>query len=703
MRRVLLLALLLAGAARAQEAQPLPEALQPYAERLARDKVVVTGERFRQVFSPYIGSELPVFVTSDSILAAYHVLFEESVVRLERARAARLAPALATLRAGLEPARKDFALPAGQLDAAERRARLVLDVALCLLGEAPPAADAALVTAEVARVEAAEGSAKPAWLGAPDPGFLALDYARFRPRGFYDRSEALQRYFRAVAWLQAIPFRVKHDEEYLGMLLLARALAWWAEDRAGFHRREACRAVLAGYPELLGPGDDPTLLQIDELCRPFDAEELAKERARHLKYRARAVNDQLALEPDGPSLRILPAARLPDAVLFQRTTSPERPLPQGLEVCAGLGSEWARARLDETTAARVDGLGGGGLYGGYLGCLRELLDAPEPDAPAFLRGDAWQAKSCQTALAGWAQLRHTWTLQARVTVCYSGLSSTEPGYVEPDPDFFGRLGRLAGWSREVLEAGGAFDPAMDRQELASGVQRFASWWRRHVEDRPVVRGSAGDAGGWLLAQQVLNALDLSAPDDPKELDTWLRGVERLTQELTDPKTPLAPEVQEVLSGLRPDLGRLWGRFERVCLRLEVLAHKQLRGVAFDNEERRFLEGYGELLGTLMFYDGNAYLNPRDDAPRVVEVFVNPVAGQRLHVGTGRARALYVLYPVGEGEVLCRGAVLPYFEFPHAEPLTDSEWKELLDGDARPAPPAWAASVLADAPPGPVGK
>ena len=45
------------------------------------------NETFKQVFSAYIGSPLPVFVTSDSVLNAYHVLLEESIRRMETARA----------------------------------------------------------------------------------------------------------------------------------------------------------------------------------------------------------------------------------------------------------------------------------------------------------------------------------------------------------------------------------------------------------------------------------------------------------------------------------------------------------------------------------------------------------------------------------------------------------------------------------------
>ena len=76
--------------------------------------------------------------------------------------------------------------------------------------------------------------------------------------------------------------------------------------------------------------------------------------------------------------------------------------------------------------AQIDGckalFSAGSLYCDYLRCLEALLAAPEPGAPAFMSSKAWQIKSCQTALSGWAQLRHTWTLQAKQTVEYLGLT-----------------------------------------------------------------------------------------------------------------------------------------------------------------------------------------------------------------------------------------------------------------------------------------
>src|SRR5262249_3734084 len=139
---------------------------------------------------------------------------------------------LLALGKGLERAGKDLKGDARLLAAARKRAAVFLGTARALLDAKALPGDPALrdlVRQEVKRVVAARGVSKPAWLGKPDPAFVALDYSRFRPRGFYAKSPALERYFRAVSWLQAIPFRLEKDEEFAALLLLARAYRALAE------------------------------------------------------------------------------------------------------------------------------------------------------------------------------------------------------------------------------------------------------------------------------------------------------------------------------------------------------------------------------------------------------------------------------------------------------------------------------------------
>src|SRR5262249_40559535 len=275
--------------------------------------------------------KVPVFITTDSLLNGFHVLFEESVYRLEQAQARKLPGILERLSKGLDRAGKQFKGDPRLLTAARERAHVFLATARHLLDARALPEDAALrelVQQEAQRIIAARGKVKPAWLGPPDPGFLTVDYSRFQPRGFYTRSPLLQRHFRAVSWLQAIPFRLDNDEELAAFFLLNRAFrdldAKRDPEKENFWR---------AYRTFLGTEDDWDLPSASVLPKEISKDglnEVRKEyRNRTVQFGMPEINDQLRfapLSPDGKleiAFRFLSAYRLPDGVLFQRTMKPE--------------------------------------------------------------------------------------------------------------------------------------------------------------------------------------------------------------------------------------------------------------------------------------------------------------------------------------------------------------------------------------------
>jgi hypothetical protein len=688
-------------------------------ERLGKQKLLIGPHSYKQAFTPYLGKDLPLFVTADSLLNGYHVLYEESVLRLETAQAQRL-PERA--RALWEALRKDGLQLDGKPDlaaAARQRARLVIGVALELLGDKAAHSDATLtplIEEEARHVLAAAGSGKPKWLGPPDEGFVALDYTRYQPRGFYTRNEQLKRYFRAVAWLQSIPFRADKDEELLAALVLGTSV----RSTEGLHQKwlPACHR----YQEFAGVEDDWDLLMMESVAEGVGQEgwvngwpartarrdeprldlggkDLDKIRAALVKHAAEqkngpALNDQLAFPPHDSGqaapveFRVLSASRLPDAVLFQHTTDPrsfKRALPEGLEVCALLGSSFARERLGGKNAGEllkvIDGsqrlLAGTSLYCDYLKCLEALLAPPEPDAPALFASEAWRAKGCQTALAGWAQLRHTWVLQGKQNVHYLSAVSPPAGFVEPNPEFYARLGELARRTSQLLEDYQALGPPLT--DLADKLRLAA---KINESDKPL---------------QDWSPREVSAVETVMFLPVGRGDLTTLASQLERGELPADPDLRKALVRAGLDIAEHWERLARLCDRLEMLAHKQLRGAAFNARDEAFLRHYGIELARIMLYEGNSYLTPEDDAPRIVDVFTDAKAGRVLEVGIGRPRALFLLYPVEGEEVLCRGAVLPYHEFAHPARLDDASWKGLLDSGEPPNPPSWLQPILSAAP------
>lgn len=149
-----------------------------------------------------------------------------------------------------------------------------------------------------------------------------------------------------------------------------------------------------------------------------------------------------------------------------------------------------------------------------------------------------------------------------------------------------------------------------------------------------------------------------------------------------------PPVHESVLRMR------WEILDRLCRRLESLAHKQLRREPWTQEEEHFLRNYGEDLGAVMGYLGNSWLVPGDDAPRWVEVYGDPNTDRSLAVGVGRARRIHVLYPWQGYEILCQGAVTPYYEYQSKDRLTDAEWMTLLDSPQAPPMPDWIQPFVA---------
>jgi len=715
--------------------------------QLEKDGLLIGAKEFRQSFEPYIDNDVPVFITSDAVLHAFHILFEESLARVEAANVSKLEALLSRIIGKLPAVVKETKGVPDIRAAASRRAEVMLKTALRLLGRMAQGSSAAterIIAAQVKEIEAATGTRKPEWLGPPDEGFVALDFTRYAPRGLYARSAVMQRYFRSVSWLQSVPFRVLVAEEYVAARLIGRAarlsqppMAWSYAQREPF---------LESWAALAGERDDHSLMELlndgggDEGLSFDDAADLRKSqehRAEKMRQqRQTEVNDTLRYPPGHPDItappeyRLLSAVALPDAVMMQRTSllpgnSGQR-YPDPLEVAAGLGSTFAADSLKASlpadvwagVAPGVEWLGAGArgpsLYNAWLDCMGELVNAPEPDAPDFLRGEAWQRKSCQTVLASWAQMRHAFILQAKTHQFFAGLTELPPGFVEPDPEFFRKLGELCTQCLAVFSDAGAFndnteagilDELYRAKEEADRVSKLDDpfvpfneqtalhrLWSRLREsfslpEEPEYpeRGEANEAQ-WEKMEKA-HARTIAAYHG--RLRDFITGVIRKLEAAAPVERAALLAKMHLME--ETSFASRWQGLARICGRAQSIAHRQLRKTPLTGEEREFIKAFGFALASAMFYDGNSYQAPRDDAPRIADVFSGPEG--HLHAATGRPRILYVHYPWGNGALLCVGAVLPFYECKHGpERLTDDAWMNRLN-TAAPEPPAWVKPVL----------
>lgn len=149
---------------------------------LEKNDLLLTNQEYRQVYSAYSHPDIPVFITSDSLLNAYHVLLEESVVQREIVQVSRLSETLKLILKDLETLRFTVRDQPELNAAAQRRARLVVGIAARLLDKSFRLGDAELdeiLDEESARIETAEEEFLPEWLGTTSPPFFAISLHRF--------------------------------------------------------------------------------------------------------------------------------------------------------------------------------------------------------------------------------------------------------------------------------------------------------------------------------------------------------------------------------------------------------------------------------------------------------------------------------------------------------------------------------------------
>jgi hypothetical protein len=694
-------------------------------EQLSRDKIAY-GYSVKQSFEPYLRG--PVFVTSDSILNGFHVLFEDSFRELEESAVFDLRTSLETV---LEQARAnlgDSPYPAADTAPSMRHAQLVLGPALVLLGTSPDRLDPEVrdeVARQVAKLRAADTAELPEWLGPESTTLIRIDYRRAKPVGFYAGNPRLSDYFRAVRWLQLVPFRADRPVELGAIAMLGYGLNRAFDTPA--------REFFNGYDAMLGRREGKNLPAAAYDFQNFIVGRNGSDTwAAHLVHTQRALLWEFEDHDAAPELivddrlppalgerlseiqyRIIAGYRLPDSVLLQEFARAGAP-PQGLAVAAMLGSRFAREHLKDVTTDQfekalhaVSGKPGArqterdSLYDRYLDVLRATQEPVPTEAPDLFRSKAWEAKSCQTILASWAQMRHTFTLQAHPSALYLGVNMTPPGFVEPNPEFFSRFAELVTVTKTSIESRGGFSTTAQREaeRLRADAAFIESYDARDFRAGNLPPEEELDRYENLI-HTVAHPTDRLAPtikrpkQDATEADRAAFHREcatalRAKADLCDRGGLIAP--------VRMNLMRLrWETLERLARRLEALAHKQLAKRPWNASESTFLKRYGEELAFVIGYEGNSWLHADDDAPRWVEIHRDPAANALLAAGVGRPREILVLYPWQGMEILCSGSVMPYFEYRTTERLTDREWLTLLSSDKAPDLPEWMQPYMAPA-------
>ncbi len=598
-------------------------------EKLAANNFVVTGDRLSEFFETYEDNryfQFPNFVTTDSMMHTYHLYYAMLQKKTEKNELSAKVEQMGKAMLGASKAQYDTLKGSEWEDAAFLNyAFFTVGTILMDPSVQPDAPVAELVGQELALIKDGQGV-------SGSPLFQEYeDYSQYKPRGYYEGDEQLERYFRAMMWYGRRNFTQKSEQLDRSALLMTlalkdSALSDWeavyavtsffagASDDSGYYEYmpliEEAYGSNVSAQELIGSTD-----QFDEFHKmtaalnppkinsvPFGDDEGETDKTEEAKG-FRFMGQRFSLD---------------EAIFTQLTYSKvkkqgdnKRLLPDALDVPAALGSQMAYDILkengmtdypnyDDQLHEAQDGikempeLWTGSLYAAWMNTLNPLLTVKGEGYPSFMTNDEWTKKSLESYLGSWTELKHDTVLYSKQMMAEMGGGDMEViddrGYVEPVPELYDHLQNLT-------------------KETATGLKQY----------------------GLLEAQD------------------------------------------------EEDLNRLAELAGSLC----TISVKELQNEKLTEEEYELIRAYGGSLEhfwneTIKATTGEEYNSCQEfPAALVVDVATDP-NGSVLEEAIGGLSEIYVVVPVDGTLRVASGVVYSYYQFtqPISNRLTDSEWRTM---------------------------
>ncbi|KAA3620458.1 MAG: DUF3160 domain-containing protein [Calditrichaeota bacterium] len=450
---------------------------------------------FADAFLNIYYKDLPVFISTDAILHALHMSYDDILKSVEYAI---LIPELAALMTDFAGQIENLQTKYGtnQSDAMQLALRdldIYITLTRRLLGEAAPAfypENQSEINTLLQFVDG-QGMQNIALFSSTRREF---DFSQFTIRGHYTESEELGRYFQAMIWLGRTEIYLtapKEDdprqkpEDIQRQTMLAALIDEMTENKATMAHLQKMENVIRQF---VGESDNVTIWQFNELMTECgfasasvfaDTNNVRKLQAtlKEKSYAGQKILSQILMSNPMDLEKIEPASAFLllgqrfiidsyvfsnvvfDRIIFQNTKI-KRMLPSSLDALFALGNDAALQLLqpeleDYNYAANLlslrylidsydDEFWQLSLYNGWLNSIRALNPPLDRSAyPDFMQTAAWWQQKMNTQLASWAQLRHDNLLYAKQSYT-GGVGCTYPkAYLEPFPEFYAAVGQFA--------------------------------------------------------------------------------------------------------------------------------------------------------------------------------------------------------------------------------------------------------------------
>lgn len=637
------------------------------------------GYSFGEVYYQVYTRNLPVYISSDSVLHAWHRTYDAMLEELELTYLIRALDAILTGMHESLPKAHD-AYGAGLMKDSVRDADYFLSVARSLL------AGGALVPTKLKQDDRVKDTlAAVERLGMHSFELFGrerkMDFSQFKPRGHYETNPELRKYFKAMMWCGRTDLRISGGYDGTGTLSSARELgasvvlldllrradkeeAWRKFDRCiqtFVGRTDSATfddlARVAAVAKVKSPADLKTDADLTKLNDAVQSSDVGKQDVRgdiyvqpfHGKYslpRSFTVMGQKFVVDSWTTAKLVYAdiewngeavrRRVPSAldVSFAALAN-NHVVPNLVERIEG-GSHPHRDKkpyqhnlsamrnvLDSLDSKAWDDT----IYMQWLKTLRTLPAPADEKMPEVMRTREWGLKQTNTQLASWAQLRHDTILYVKQSYTMVPGCYYPAGFVEPVVPFWAQMDAMASRSASLLEQ----TPFPD--EVKATQTKQVKFLRSFATQMGKIRAVAEKQ----LAQKELTA------DEKKVLEDVMQIGHQ----------PLGSGSQPKYTGWYP---ALFYRGPKDCVKWDAL---------------------------------------------VADVHTNPTApehgdpGSVLHQGVGNVDMVVIAIDNGKDRVTYCGPLLSHYEFetPNAVRRTDKEWKgELLDAKAPPRPD-WTRGYL----------
>jgi len=457
---------------------------------LEKYRFVHYAEAFHEIFQ----SELPLWVSLDSILHAIYRTNDNMIERIEGTDLrTKLNATLESLHCALP-----LAAAGRYSDQTARDVDLYLTVARSLLaGKAVPSVFGVDGEAQklVARANAAEGIEEVKVFGRP----RMVDFSVYLPRGHYAAKSPtddgkpspndLSSYFRAATWLSRFEFNLvtrdcassskaskeQTPREELVALALAD-LARKANAIDSLNALDTAWATLAGRREDVGfvqLGAIASEGKIDDLRAGDAAERLRKTIGTRFSRTARTHFtwegcSQLPVIATMLGARIVPDSAVTRPLVHSEVLDRQRLGAMDMAYAFGhsratthMAKDLAQyptlqAALGKARTLAMAPLTGEDLYSAWFGAIRALSTEPTGELPSFMRTDAYRDLRINSTVAAFGQIRHNFVLFAAMTYGEAGCQIPD-AYVEPSPAVLDSLIQYASRGEQAMKALGKND------------------------------------------------------------------------------------------------------------------------------------------------------------------------------------------------------------------------------------------------------